>query len=98
MGKNRIHISNLSTKQIYGLLMKIEREPICVQYWQNRFDGHADISLEHWNKIFTFKIKNRIENKFGHFQYNLIYNLIPCKKTSTSGKLMTLISAASVIV
>ena len=80
MGKNRIHISNLSTKQIYGLLMKIEREPICVQYWQNRFGGHADISLEHWNKIFTFKIKNRIENKFGHFQYNLIYNLIPCKK------------------
>ena len=25
-------------------------------------------------------IKNRIENKFGHFQYNLLYNSIPCKK------------------
>ena len=60
--------------------MKIEREPICVKYWQNKFGAHTDISLEHWNKIFTFKIKNRIENKFGHFQYNLLYNLMPCKK------------------
>ena len=74
MGKNRIHISTLSTKQIYRLLMKIERKPICVKYWQNKFGAHTDLSLEYWNKTFTFKIINRIENKFGHFQYNLLCN------------------------
>ena len=42
--------------------MKIEREPICVKYWQNKFGARTDISLEYRNKIFTFKIKNRIEN------------------------------------
>ena len=55
--------------------MKIKREPICAKYWLNKF-GAEDKSLEYWNKIFTFKIKNRIENKFGHFQYNLLYDLI----------------------
>ena len=61
--------------------MKMGYEPICMKYWQNKFGRHTGTScLEFWNKIFTFKIKNRIENKFGHFRYNLLYNLIPCKK------------------
>ena len=48
--------------------MKIKNESICIKYWQDKFSISY---LEYWNKIFTFKIKNRIENKFGHFQYNL---------------------------
>ena len=72
-----IHISALSIEQIYRLLMKIKNESICIKYWQDKFGISY---LQYWNKIFTFKIKNRIENKFGHFQYNLLLNLIPCKK------------------
>ena len=61
--------------------MKMKNEPICIKYWQNKFGRHGGIScLEYWNNIFTFTIKNRIKNKYGHFQYNILFNLIPCKK------------------
>ena len=81
MGKNIKHIATLSTKQIYRLLMKMG--------YENKFGKHTGTScLEYWNKIFTFKIKNRIENKFGHFQYNLLYNLIPCKKNLYKWKII----------
>ena len=33
-----------------------------------------------WETLFCFKIKNRIINKIGHFQYNILYNLICCHK------------------
>ena len=81
MGKNIKHIATLSTKQIYRLLMKMGYEPIYIKNWQNKFGRYTGIScLEYWTKIFTFKIQNETENKFGHFQYNLLYNFIPCKK------------------
>ena len=77
VGKKEIHISNLSTKHIYKTLLKSVNTPMCVNYWQNSI-GLSKI--ENWNKIFVFKIKNRITNKLGHFQINVLYNLIPCGK------------------
>ena len=88
IGKNLNHISSLATKQIYQLLMRMgttENEPICVKLWQ----ANLNKSMCHskWNKIFNYKIKNRIDNKLGHFQFNLLYNLIPCKKNLFKWKL-----------
>ena len=39
-------------------------------------------------QLFSFKIGNRITNKIGHFQYNLMYNIICCKKNLHKWKLI----------
>ena len=67
-----------------------KNDTICVTYWHHYFHDHVNRAcMEYWVKIFTFKIKNRIENKYGHFQYNLLYNLIPCKKNLYKWKIST---------
>ena len=50
-------------------------EPNCIKYWSKK-----NIISNDWNSIFHFKIKNRTINKIGHFQYNLLNNLICCKR------------------
>ena len=88
IGNTSAHISSLSTNQIYKLLMKMgttECEPFCVKFWHKNLGRH--LCPRQWNNIFTFKIKYRIENKLGHFQFNLLYNLIPCKKNLFTWKL-----------
>ena len=72
---NFVHVSKLSSKNIYVMLSQTKSKPICINYWEQHLHGIKD-----WYNIFMFKIKNRILNKIGHFQFNLIYNLIPCKK------------------
>ena len=49
-------------------------EPFCIKYWekQNLMENYD------WVSTFSFKVKNRITNKIGHFQYNLMYNLVCC--------------------
>lgn len=84
IGKKAIHISNLSTKHIYRTLLKYGNTPLCMNYWQ---DSIGLSKIEYWNKIFAFKIKNRINNKLGHFQFNVLYNLIPCGKNLLKWKI-----------
>ena len=51
-------------------------EPFCIGYWEKQnLIENCD-----WSSTFSFKIKNRITNKIGHFQYNLMYNIVCCKK------------------
>ena len=68
------HISILGTKEIYNLLNTDIEKPMCIQYWEKH-----GIFVKEWDKIFLFKIKNRLENRIGQFQFNVLYNLIPCK-------------------
>ena len=50
--------------------------PFCIKYWEKQ---NLIINYD-WSSTFSFKIKNRITNKIDHFQYNLMYNLVFCKK------------------
>ena len=50
-------------------------EAFCVKHWEKQNIIGID-----WSTTFSFKIQNKIVNKIGHFQYNLLYNLICCKK------------------
>ena len=47
----------------------------CITYWEKE-----NVYLDNWDNIFRFKIKERILNKIGHFQYNVLYNMVCCKK------------------
>jgi exonuclease III len=78
-----VHVSMLSSKHIYHMLNQDNHTPICINYWEQTFHTRKD-----WYNIFLFKLKNRILNKIGHFQFNLIYNLIPCKKNLHKWKLI----------
>ena len=53
-----------------------DSKPRCIQYWEQK--GIVEDQL--WNDIFLFKVKNRLENRYGQFQFNVLYNLIPCKR------------------
>ena len=44
-------------------------------YWENK-----NKNVVNWNSIFSFKIKNRVLNKIGQFQYKVLNNLICCKR------------------
>ena len=76
--KNIKHVSILQTRDIYNMLLldTDKSEPICIKHWEQR----GITKRKSWNSIFLFKIKNRLENRYGQFQFNVLYNLIPCKK------------------
>ena len=66
--KNNLkHIGILQTKEIYKRLYTHPEEPFCIKYWEKE---HLIENCD-WSSTFSFKIKNRITNKIGHFQYNL---------------------------
>ena len=54
-GKTQIHVSKLSTKQIYKLLLNHDSEPICIKKWHDYFG--TEVQKLTWKHIFTFKIK-----------------------------------------
>ena len=73
--KKVVHISSMKSKDVYTILNRNQENPICIKYWEKEFTQKYT-----WFNIFYFKIKQRIENRMGHFQFNVLYNLIPTKK------------------
>ena len=80
---NLKHIGILQTKEIYKMLYTHPEEPFCIKYWEKQ---NLIVNYD-WVSTFSFKIKNRITNKIGNFQYNLMYNLVCCKKNLHKWKL-----------
>lgn len=81
MGNNKtVHIVNITSKQIYNMLSKCTDRPVltCKKYWKKKFN-EREIDENQWISTFRFKIRNRLNNQLGQFQYNLLNNLIPCK-------------------
>ena len=77
------HVSMLNSKHFYTMLMSDMNKPICIKYWEQKLNVSID-----WQFIFTFKLKKRILNKLGQFQFNLLYNLVPCKNNLKKWKLI----------
>ena len=67
MGKNIKHIATLSTKQIYGLLVKMGYEPICIKYWQNKFDTLAQVVLNTGTKFSLLKSRTELKTNLDIF-------------------------------
>ena len=64
----------LKTKDTYEMLNTYSEEAFCIKHWERQ-----NILGNDWSSIFLLKLNINV-NKIGHFQYNLLYNLICCKK------------------
>lgn len=72
------YICEIQTKEIYKLLNNGVVENTCIKYWDKHSIGRNTCTP--WKSIFRFKLCNRIFNKIGHFQYNVLNNLICCRR------------------
>ena len=73
--------SKLNSKHLYTMLLNEQAyciKPYCIKYWEQKLNVSNILDL-----IFKFKLKNRILNKLGQFQFNLLYHLVLGKKELT---------------
>ena len=77
------HICDIESKSLYKLFNVHHENASCIKHWERE-----NIYYDNWENIFRFKINNRILNKIGQFEYNILYNLICCRKNLFTWKLV----------